>query len=144
MPLSKKSVDKAGTVLRRGSGQATDYETVIAALDVVWEYRRQFQYPLTQVNANLRHYVKGAGCEVYIAQRLKRLPRIMEKLIRQPRMRLSQMQDVGECRAILPDETSIRKVLSGITQRWDVITIVLQLGGPARKVSHSILYLAPV
>lgn len=128
MPPSKTSVDKAGALLRRW--RAADFilpdvspETFFGAVETVWEYRRQFQYPLTQVNANLRHYVKAAEAEVLIAQRLKRLPRIVEKLHRQPKMRLSQMQDVGGCRAILPNERAVRDVLAGITRNWDIITV---------------------
>jgi len=75
------------------------------------------------VNANLRHYVKSAGSEVFIAQRLKRLPRILVKMARHPRMRLTQMQDVGGCRAILGDEAAVRHVLDGIQRNWDVITV---------------------
>lgn len=128
MPPSKTSVDKAGDLLRSWAidGFPTNLEPderLIRAVDTVWEYRRQFQYPLTQVNANLRHYVKRAGAEILIAQRLKRLPRIVEKLYRQPRMRLSQMQDVGGCRAILPSERAVRDVLAGIRRNWDIITI---------------------
>jgi putative GTP pyrophosphokinase len=126
---SKTSVDKAGAVLRSwrdGTIDLHDPETglrLVAAIQTVWEYRTQFQYPLTKVNANLRHYVKATNCEVLIAQRLKRLPRIMEKLHRHPRMRLSQMQDVGGCRAILPSERAVRNVLAGITRNWDLITV---------------------
>lgn len=54
---------------------------------------------------------------------LKRMPRIVEKLHRHPRMRLSQMQDVGGCRAILRDELAIREVLAGIVRNWDVMTV---------------------
>lgn len=125
MPPSKSQADKAGALLREWwGGSRRDLEVGgRAAVDVVWAYRVQFQYPLTRVNANLRHYVKGAGCEVFIAQRLKRLPRIIEKLHRHPRMRLSQMQDVGGCRAILPDKAAIDSVLAGIRRNWEVITV---------------------
>jgi ppGpp synthetase/RelA/SpoT-type nucleotidyltranferase len=129
MVPSKTSVDKAGAYLRSWRSNTLDRTDpeygpkLLAAIQTVWEYRRQFQYPLTKVNANLRHYVKATDCEVLIAQRLKRLPRIIEKLHRQPRMRLSQMQDVGGCRAILPSERAVRNVLAGITRNWDLITV---------------------
>ena len=97
---------------------------------MVWAYRGGFQYPLTKVNANLRYYVKKAGCEVFIAQRLKRLPRIIEKLHRHPRMRLSQMQDVGGCRAILPSQEAIERVLAGVNRRWDIITVDDYIASP--------------
>ncbi|MGI8808216.1 MAG: RelA/SpoT domain-containing protein [Acidimicrobiales bacterium] len=125
MPPSKTSVDKAGALLRDWWGDQEEVlnDAEVAAADTVWDYRKQFQYPLTKTNANLRYYVKKAGHDVFIAQRLKRLPRIVEKLHRHPRMRLSQMQDVGGCRAILRDEVAIREVLAGVLRNWDVITV---------------------
>ncbi len=116
MPPSKTSVDKAGALLRDWWGDQEEVlnDAEVAAADTVWDYRKQFQYPLTKTNANLRYYVKKAGHDVFIAQRLKRLPRIVEKLHRHPRMRLSQMQDVGGCRAILRDEVAIRPDFGGL------------------------------
>lgn len=67
--------------------------------------------------------MKKAGAEVIIAQRLKRLPRIVEKLVRKPRMRMSQMQDVGGCRAVLPDQRAVSSVLTGLRRNWDIITV---------------------
>ena len=47
---------------------------------------------------NLRRRVRGRD---FVVQRLKRLPSIISKLERLPRIRLSQMQDIGGCRAVL-------------------------------------------
>jgi ppGpp synthetase/RelA/SpoT-type nucleotidyltranferase len=33
------------------------------------------------------------------------------------------MQDVGGCRAILPDQESVRNVLTGLERNWDIIAI---------------------
>lgn len=132
MPPSKTSVDKAGALLRDwwGAENVDLGDAELAAADTVWEYRKQFQYPLTKTNANLRYYVKNAGQEVFIAQRLKRMPRIVEKLHRHPRMRLSQMQDVGGCRAILGSEAAIGSVIAGILRNWDVITVDDYISSP--------------
>jgi putative GTP pyrophosphokinase len=90
---------------------------------LVWDYRRQFSYPMTMVNANLRYYVRKEGAPIIIAQRLKRLPRIIEKLSRHPRMRLSQMQDIGGCRAIVPTQTAADNVLAGIVRNWEILAV---------------------
>ncbi len=45
-----------------------------------------------------------------IAQRLKRLPAILAKLKRFDKMKLSQMQDIGGCRAILPSVSLVEKL----------------------------------
>lgn len=126
--LSNSQVDKAGAVLREWlhsdrSASAGFSSVERRAIAVVWEYRAAFSRPLIKVNVNLRHYIKKAGCEVVVAQRLKRLPRIAVKLIKQPRMRLSQMQDVGGCRAVLPNQEAVYSVLEGIRRNWDIITV---------------------
>lgn len=123
-PVSKTRVDKAGALLRdlwKGGGPLD--ETHREAVAVVWDYRAPFNYPLTKVNANLRYYVQKAECDVIIAQRMKRLPRIVEKLVRYPNMRLSQMQDVGGCRAVLPSQDAVSEVLDGLVKNWDVTLV---------------------
>lgn len=124
-PPSKSKVDKAGALLREwwDARDQPPTEVTIDAVGVVWEWRAAFNYPLTKVNNNLRHYVRKEGCEVFIAQRLKRLARIIDKLSRFPRMRLTQMQDVGGCRAILPNQDAVYGVVRGIRKNWDIITI---------------------
>jgi hypothetical protein len=48
-----------------------------------------------------------------VAQRLKRFPSIYKKLGDNPNMKLSQMQDIGGCRAILASVEHVDKVVSG-------------------------------
>ncbi|MBA2420221.1 MAG: RelA/SpoT domain-containing protein [Thermoleophilaceae bacterium] len=45
---------------------------------------------------------------------------IVDKLARLPGMRLSQMQDIGGCRAILPDRQAVAAVLARIERNWEV------------------------
>lgn len=47
-----------------------------------------------------------------IAQRIKRLSSIAHKLVRYPTMTLSQMQDIGGCRAILGSVESVENVVN--------------------------------
>ncbi len=54
--------------------------------------------PLNTFQVNLRRRV---GQRDIVARRLKRLPSIIDKLVRLPRIRLSQMQDIGGCRAVV-------------------------------------------
>jgi putative GTP pyrophosphokinase len=122
--VSKNQVDKAGAFLREWWKMPTEVDDdVRAAVNVVWEYRSGFTYATTKVAANLRYYVSRTGSEFVVAQRWKRLPRILDKMERHPRMRLSQMQDVGGCRAILPDQDAVNKVIEGFTKNWDIITV---------------------
>jgi putative GTP pyrophosphokinase len=48
-------------------------------------------------------YNRTKGLEVQIAQRLKRRPTILDKLVREPDMRLSRMHDIAGCRVIFVD-----------------------------------------
>jgi Region found in RelA / SpoT proteins len=57
---------------------------------------------------------KAAGSisdQVIIGERLKRLPSIIAKLSKQPNMKLSQMQDIGGCRAILRNMDDLQSLL---------------------------------
>jgi putative GTP pyrophosphokinase len=108
-----------------------DLDRLQSDLDVVWEYRTQFQDPLTRVTANLRYYVAEESSEVIIAQRLKRLPQIINKLARYPTQRLTQMQDIGGCRAILPGGLpEIRAVQRRLERRWSIIDSDDYISGP--------------
>ena len=68
------------------------------AVDVVNQWRASHVRPLDTFRNNLRRRVGNSGI---VAQRLKRLPSIVSKLERLPRIRLSRMQDIGGCRAIV-------------------------------------------
>jgi putative GTP pyrophosphokinase len=123
---SKTQVDKAGAILRDwyNSPAPNMNAAESAAAGVIWQYRQQFAYPMTKVSANLRYYVKqhNAGI-VVVAQRHKRLPRIVEKLHRHPRMRMSQMQDVGGCRAIIGNQAAAYRVLEGLGRNWEIAAV---------------------
>ena len=58
----------------------------------------------------LRSMVDTEGCRVEVTQRLKRIPTIVDKLQREPTIRLSTMQDIGGCRAVLDSIDEIRRV----------------------------------
>jgi ppGpp synthetase/RelA/SpoT-type nucleotidyltranferase len=108
---SRREVDLAGDLLRDWMNEGLllgPGET--AAMDLLESYRAQFTEPLTKVVMGLRSAVRSEGAPIVVAQRLKRQPRIIGKLIRFPSMNLSQMQDIGGCRAILPDLASVEAV----------------------------------
>jgi putative GTP pyrophosphokinase len=125
--LSNSRIDKAGVCIREhffaDPRVIADASTLQDAVDSVWAFRARFNHPLTLVNLGVRYYINKAGCDVVVAQRLKRLPRIVEKMSRHPRMRLTQMQDVGGCRAILPNSDSVNEVLGGLKRNWEIIAI---------------------
>ncbi len=69
----------------------------------------------------MRSFVNSEGAPVIVAQRLKRIPTIVHKLARIPKMQLSRMQDIAGCRAILPSQQHVQAVVRRLRQRgWDV------------------------
>ncbi len=78
-------------------------------LDEAWEaltwWRRLHARPLSTVAANLRYHVERGDARVTgrieVAQRLKRLDTLIGKLGRE-RGNVTQMQDIGGVRAVLP------------------------------------------
>lgn len=121
---SRSQVDAAGDVLRRWSAT----ETLLwggpeaDALAVALAYRSAHQASLTSVVMGLRSMVKTVGAPIVVAQRLKRMPAIVGKLTRFPRMDLSRMQDIGGCRAILPDQEMVAKVRRRISRNsWEIV-----------------------
>ncbi|MGV1047076.1 MAG: hypothetical protein ACOYD4_00935 [Solirubrobacterales bacterium] len=82
------------------------------AVGIVVEYRRGFRDPLRKVTVGLRQFVERESTEVTVGQRLKRNPQILNKLDRFGTMRLTQMEDIAGCRAILSGgETEVAGVL---------------------------------
>ncbi len=43
----------------------------------------------------LRSMVRTERCQIEVSQRLKRVPTIIDKLLREPTMQLANMQDIG-------------------------------------------------
>lgn len=102
-------------------------EAVFAAIETIGQFRAEFAAPLTKVVMGLRSFVKTEGVDPTgrVAQRLKRMPTILDKLEREPGMNLARMHDIGGCRAILPDEATIYRVIRRIRsqprERWGIV-----------------------
>lgn len=80
---------------------ARDIVDLNQALDVINNWRSSHAYPLNAIVMTLRNTAKRFDSNALVAQRIKRLASIGLKLVRFERMKLSQMQDLGGCRAIL-------------------------------------------
>lgn len=123
--VSKKSIDRAGACLRDWwAGDDTEIDAhLIECFDRVADYRSTFSYPLSKVTMGLRSFVRteASSEEGEVAQRLKRIPTILDKLNRLPNMKLTRMQDIGGCRAITRGgRDELYRVLARIEKRWDV------------------------
>jgi ppGpp synthetase/RelA/SpoT-type nucleotidyltranferase len=68
------------------------------------------------VSPHVVNQAKRVDSEVLIAQRIKRLSSIEAKLERFPTMTLSQMQDIGGCRAIVSSVSDVQRLSKNIQQ----------------------------
>lgn len=117
--FTRPEVDRAGKVLRSFDGPDTE---IVAAFEVLDNWRASHAFPLNTFQVTLRSRAREFDKNALVAQRLKRVPSIMRKLDDRPTMRLSQMQDIGGCRAVvrgMRQLSSLRRVyaersLSGI------------------------------
>jgi len=100
---SKSEIDRSGGMLIPWwvDPDAKLDDRLYEAYKVVENWRTSHGLPLNVVQAVLRSRTQRIEPNVIVAQRLKRFQSIMNKLVREPNMKLSQMHDLGGCRAIL-------------------------------------------
>lgn len=103
--LSRSALNKVGDILI--SDTATSEERK-AATKTLNQWRMCHAYPINTFNATLRTRLKTVDADGLVAQRLKRLPTIIDKLKRFPNMALSRMQDIGGLRAIVSSVMKVR------------------------------------
>lgn len=87
--------------------------------EVAYHFRSCHAYPLQKVTVGLRSAVATeTSRSPVVAQRFKRFPSMLKKLLRYPDMSLARMQDIGGCRAILLNGDEVRRVLRRIRKNW--------------------------
>ena len=108
---SKSEIDRAAAVLTSWwKGKTID--RLGHYFMIVENWRTSHAYPLNAFQNNLRSRSRRVEDGVIVAQRLKRFISTMNKLTREPNMKLSQMQDLGGCRAILSSTDSVESLLA--------------------------------
>jgi hypothetical protein len=107
---SKGQVDNAGTVL----AFPHDYgeEELEHSYEVIGNWRSCHNFPLNTLQIYLRRKARQLDQHSLIAQRIKRLSSIRHKLERYPGMKLSRMQDIGGCRAVLSSVGHVQELLA--------------------------------
>lgn len=103
--FSKGQIDKAGSMLLETNPDQLILEN---ALEAINNWRAAHHYPLNTFKVTLRRKSAEVDPDSLVAQRIKRLSSIQHKLERFPNMRLSQMQDIGGCRAIVTNIDHVR------------------------------------
>lgn len=104
---SKKNINRAGRILIDDKASDTDVDW---AIDLANRWRACHAYPINTFQATLRGKVKDFRGDTLVAQRLKRMPTIIDKLKRYPTMQLTTMQDIGGVRAVLSSVSDVNKL----------------------------------
>lgn len=110
--FNRGRVDAAGDTYAKALREplSVDAGELGEALEVIGNWRSSHSYPLQALKMTLlgraARAMKGHAVVLQhnrpvIAQRLKRLVSIGSKLLRNEHMKLSQMQDIGGCRAVM-------------------------------------------
>lgn len=102
--FSRNKVNKAGATLISPVASVADREW---AFTVINNWRSSHNFPLNTFQNTLRKNAKQVDQDSLIAQRIKRLSSIALKLRDNPAMQLSQMQDIGGCRAVVGTVSSV-------------------------------------
>jgi ppGpp synthetase/RelA/SpoT-type nucleotidyltranferase len=87
-------------------------------LDVINNWRSAHGYPLHAITNALKLRAKKVDEDCIVARRLKRLSSIKRKLSLQPNMKLTQMQDVGGCRAIMSGIHQLKELVNAYEGSW--------------------------
>jgi putative GTP pyrophosphokinase len=96
--ISKSRVNLAGKVLAEDK---TNGLTIEEATSIADTWRACHAYPINTFQATLRRKLRKFSNDPLVAQRLKRMPTIIQKLRLYPKMQFARMQDIGGVRAIL-------------------------------------------
>src|SRR5207245_5974811 len=106
---SHERVDAAGKTLIA----TLIYEDELEQAHVVTNnWRASHSLPLNTFQIGLRNNAKKVDPQALIAQRIKRLSSIEAKLRRFKNMKLSQIQDIGGCRAIVGTVHQVYEVVN--------------------------------
>lgn len=132
---SKNAIDNAARKIRQGCSD----EERIEAIKAIQNFREIHMYPLMLLKNHLARAAKYLDKEIIVARRLKRLATIIDKLERptldgksQNSIRLTRMQDIGGCRAIVKNSDQLRKLHEKLIKSKS-----------AHRIIHTSDYLSP-
>ncbi len=106
---SKKKINKAGKLLSTDDFLSLEF---LEAIELANKWRACHAYPINTFQATLRKKMKEVSNDGLVAQRLKRMPTIIDKLKRFPNMQLTTMQDIAGIRGILKKVPEVKKLVN--------------------------------
>lgn len=105
---TRGEVDRAGRTL---ASPIVSYPDLTDALSIINNWRSSHSFPLNTFQVSVRNKARQVDEDALVAQRIKRLSSIEAKLLRFPKMNMSQMQDIGGCRAVVKNVASIKTLV---------------------------------
>lgn len=127
---SRTRIDQAGRQLLAASADAEMPENSLATLN---DWRSFHTFPLNSTTVVLKQKSRRIEKGALVVQRLKRARSILAKLAREPSMRLSQMQDIGGCRAVFESLDSVYRLKDSYLDRkgqYEVVHIADYIRSP--------------
>jgi ppGpp synthetase/RelA/SpoT-type nucleotidyltranferase len=109
--FSRSQVDKAGEYLASLPRLDAVPNKIVWAVKVLNNWRACHALPIATFHATLKVKIKNIDPDALIAQRLKRAPSIINKLMRPDRTQLSRMQDIGGLRAVVSQLDEVYQLL---------------------------------
>lgn len=114
-----KIVDLAGDALIDYADALAYFEDVtIDPLDVITNWRLSHAYPVNIFQMTLRNRTRGIDPTGIIAQRIKRIDSIKDKLGRYPDLKLSVIQDIAGCRSIVGSVEQVYQLVDLYKQKY--------------------------
>lgn len=104
--FSKSQINKAGETLIQPHPK---FEEILHAFEVISNWRACHGYPMNTFQVTLRRRLKSFDSAIG-AERLKRIPSIIDKLRLQQNMQLSRMQDIGGLRAVVKNMDDVNRL----------------------------------
>ena len=108
LAYSRQQVNVAAKVL---SNPESSLDDIRKALPTVNNWRDAHAFPLRTFRSYLNTQAKTVDGTSDVVHRMKRLPAILLKLELQSTMQLTQMQDIGGCRAIVRNAPVVRRLV---------------------------------
>lgn len=105
---SRTAVNRAARTYMDTNASDVDREL---ALLIMNNWRSSHRFPLNTFQMTLRRRAREIDSDALVAQRIKRLPSIRQKLELRPAMEFARMQDLGGCRAVVADLFSAEQLV---------------------------------
>lgn len=108
---SKSAVARASKTMGKGRGTPDE---LAAARAVLSNFRSAHAFPLNAVTVTVRQKALIINPNAVVAQRLKRLPTILDKLTRIPTMSVTTMHDLGGCRVVFETVEEVEELVRAL------------------------------